>query len=103
MHATPNHYAYDPPAQASSTSPSKPPLTSAAQIIGLDPLLDVGQLAAYLGIPVSTLYDWRTRGLGPPAYRLGKHLKFSVADVREWMAGQRDPAVPPEPTPHSRG
>ncbi|WP_227468062.1 helix-turn-helix transcriptional regulator [Microbacterium sp. YJN-G] len=37
---------------------------------GLEPLLDVGELAAYLGVPVSTVYDWRTRGLGPRAYRL---------------------------------
>ena len=30
---------------------------------GLEPLLDVGELAAYLGVPVSTVYDWRTRGV----------------------------------------
>lgn len=27
---------------------------------GLEPLFDVGELAAYLGVPVSTFYDWRT-------------------------------------------
>ncbi len=41
---------------------------------GLEPLLDAGDLAAYLGVPVSTVYDWRTRGLGPRAYRFGKML-----------------------------
>ena len=30
---------------------------------GLEPLLDVKELAAYLHVPVSTVYDWRTRGL----------------------------------------
>ena len=59
---------------------------------GLEPLIDVGELATYLGIPVSTIYDWRTRGLGPPAYRFGKHLKFSVSDVRVWIEQQRDGA-----------
>lgn len=39
---------------------------------GLDPLLDVGEFAAYLRVPVSTVYDWRTRGLGPRAYRFEK-------------------------------
>ncbi len=57
---------------------------------GLEPLLDVAELAAYLGVPVSTVYDWRSRGLGPRAYRLGKHLKFAVSDVRTWVEGQRE-------------
>lgn len=57
---------------------------------GLEPLLDVGELAAYLGVPVSTVYDWRTRGLGPRAYRFGKHLKFAVSDVRIWIEQQRE-------------
>lgn len=59
--------------------------TTADNSWGLEPLIDVGELATYLGIPVSTIYYWRTRGLGPPAYRLGKHLKFAVSDVRDWI------------------
>ena len=66
--------------------------TTADNPWGLEPLLDIGELADYLGIPVSTIYDWRTRGLGPPAYRFGKHLKFAVGDVTEWIEAQRDPA-----------
>ena len=57
---------------------------------GLEPLLDVGDLAAYLGVPVSTVYDWRTNGKGPRAYRFGKHLKFAVSDVRIWVEQQRE-------------
>jgi excisionase family DNA binding protein len=63
----------------------------------LESLLDVGELAAYLGVPVSTVYDWRTRGLGSRAYRFGKHLKFAVSDVRTWMEQQRE-HDPPEAT-----
>lgn len=66
--------------------------SGAAQSQVLPPLLDVRELSAYLGVPVSTIYDWRTRGLGPRAYRFGKHLKFAVADVAEWFELQRDPA-----------
>ncbi|UOQ89484.1 helix-turn-helix domain-containing protein [Agromyces endophyticus] len=59
---------------------------------GLDRLMDITELAAYLGVPVSTVYDWRTHGKGPVAYRFGKHLKFAVADVRAWVAEQRESA-----------
>jgi excisionase family DNA binding protein len=57
---------------------------------GLEPMLDVGDLAACLGVPVSTVYDWRTHGKGPSAYRFGKHLKFAVSDVRTWVEQQRE-------------
>jgi excisionase family DNA binding protein len=58
----------------------------------LEPLLTIGELSEYLGVPLSTLYDWRTRGEGPVAYRFGKHLKFAVADVASWMASRREGA-----------
>lgn len=47
---------------------------------GLDPLIDITELAAYLGVPVGTVYDWRTNGKGPRAHRIGKRLKFAVSD-----------------------
>ncbi len=55
---------------------------------GLEPLLDMAELAEYLGVPLSTIYDWRTRGLGPRAYRFGKRLRFALSDVRSWMEEQ---------------
>jgi excisionase family DNA binding protein len=57
---------------------------------GLEPLLSVGELADYLGVPVSTIYDWRTGGHGPVAHRFGKHIKFALTDVRAWVAAQRE-------------
>ncbi|MGV8847521.1 hypothetical protein [Tessaracoccus sp.] len=27
-------------------------------------------MSEYLGVPVSTIYDWRSRGVGPRAYRV---------------------------------
>lgn len=60
----------------------------------LEPLLDITELADYLGIPISTLYDWRARGLGPRAYRFGKRLKFALSDVQAWMESQREPKSP---------
>jgi excisionase family DNA binding protein len=50
-----------------------------------DVLLTTQQLADLLQIPVDTLYAWRSRGEGPPAYRLGKHLRFRAAEVSSWL------------------
>jgi excisionase family DNA binding protein len=66
------------------------PPTSSTESWGLEPLMDVAELASYLGLPVSTVYDWRVHGKGPVAYRFGKHLKFAVSDVRDWVAEQRE-------------
>jgi excisionase family DNA binding protein len=66
------------------------PPTSGTNSWGLEPLMDVAELASYLGLPVSTVYDWRVHGKGTAAYRFGKHLKFAVSDVRAWVAEQRE-------------
>lgn len=58
---------------------------------GLEPLLSVEDLAEYLGIPVTTIYDWRVDGKGPCGIRVGRHVKFAVSDVRDWLAQQREP------------
>ncbi|PRB04601.1 excisionase [Microbacterium sp. MYb72] len=57
-------------------------------------MLDVGDLAEYPGVPASTDYDGRAHGLGPRAYRFGKHPKFALADVQIWIEQQRDPEPP---------
>jgi len=57
---------------------------------GLEPLLSINDLASYLGVPVATIYDWRTNGTGPVGHRFGKHVKFMVSDVRAWVESQRD-------------
>lgn len=54
----------------------------------LEPLLSIEQLAEYLGVPVTTIYDWRVDGKGPRGARVGRYAKFAVSDVREWVAQQ---------------
>jgi predicted DNA-binding transcriptional regulator AlpA len=44
--------------------------------------------SAFLGVPVGTLYQWRYRRLGPPAYRVGRHLRYDPAEVRQWLREQ---------------
>lgn len=46
------------------------------------------EVADYLQVPVKTLYRWRYAGEGPPAYRVGRHLRFRWSDVEGWLAGR---------------
>lgn len=52
------------------------------------PLWSVDDTSMWLGVPVATLYQWRSRRLGPRAYRVGRHLRYDPADVREWLDAQ---------------
>jgi len=51
-------------------------------------LWDVSDVAAYLRVPVETVYRWRKRRIGPPAARIGRHLRYDPAVVRSWFASQ---------------
>src|SRR4051812_13003699 len=42
------------------------------------------ELAARLKIPLKTLYAWRYRGEGPPALKVGRHLRYRARDVERW-------------------
>jgi excisionase family DNA binding protein len=48
-------------------------------------LLSVRQLADYLAVPVSTVYQWRTQGRGPSGFRVGKQVRYRTSDVVEWL------------------
>ena len=53
-----------------------------------DRLVNVDELAAYLDVPVKTLYAWRYRREGPPAFRVGRHLRYRWSDVLRWIDRQ---------------
>ena len=50
-------------------------------------LVDVHELAAYLEVPVKTLY----RREGPPAFRVGRHLRYRWRDVQRWIQERIEP------------
>lgn len=54
----------------------------------LDPLLSIQDLAAYLDLPVATLYAWRHRGQGPSGFRVGRHVRYRQSDVDQWIKDQ---------------
>jgi len=64
--------------------------TQPRAVSGLDPLLSIEDLAEYLGVPVTTIYDWRVGGKGPCGVRVGRHVKFTVSDVPAWIDAQRE-------------
>ncbi|MFJ4917171.1 MULTISPECIES: helix-turn-helix transcriptional regulator [unclassified Streptomyces] len=39
---------------------------------------------------VETLYTWRKTGVGPPAIRIGKYLRYDPAAVRAWVASNTE-------------
>jgi excisionase family DNA binding protein len=53
-------------------------------------LIDVQQLADYLDVPVKTLYAWRYRREGPPAFRVGRHLRYRRTDIQRWIQQRID-------------
>lgn len=66
----------------------------------LEPLLSIETLAEYVGVPVVTIYRWRTEGKGPCAVRIGRHLKFALSDVQAWLETVRE--THPGTTPGGR-
>jgi len=54
------------------------------------PLGTTVEVAAFLGVPIATLHVWRTRKKGPPASRVGKHLRYAWPDVDAWVAVQQE-------------
>lgn len=51
-------------------------------------LLSTDEVARILVVPVSTLYCWRYKGTGPKAHRVGKHLRYRLHDVLQWLDDQ---------------
>ncbi|MDP9427397.1 MAG: helix-turn-helix domain-containing protein [Actinomycetota bacterium] len=53
-------------------------------------LLPAQEVADFLGIPLTTLYQWRTKGTAPRAIRVGRHLRFDPQDVNAWCDRNAD-------------
>ena len=58
-----------------------------------EPLWTPTDVAAYLSVPVQTLYQWRRKRTGPPCRRVGRHLRYEPTAVRTWFAELSDDGV----------
>jgi excisionase family DNA binding protein len=56
-------------------------------------LWSVRDVADYLGVPVKTVYQWRSTGYGPTARRVGKYLRYKPSEVMAWFDALTDPTV----------
>ena len=65
-----------------------PVITTPATVLGG---LTPAEICHERQIPLQTFYQWRSRGVGPHAYRIGKHLRVSRADFEAWLVLRSDP------------
>ena len=57
-----------------------------------DRLLGPEEVAAFLGVPLRTIYRWRSRHEGPRGYRVGRHVRYRLDDIERWLADRSDTA-----------
>lgn len=48
-------------------------------------LMSAAELAAYLSVPIKTLYQWNYHGTGPKYIRVGNAARYRVSDVETWL------------------
>lgn len=60
-----------------------------ASMFGDDAKLDVAEAAAFLGLGVATLNDWRYRKRGPTYLKFGARIKYRLRDLKAWEAQQQ--------------
>lgn len=61
-------------------------LPTVAQLPKCERLWTFQDVSDFLGVPIGTLYQWRVRGEGPPAFKVGRHVRFDPDQVRTWLA-----------------
>jgi len=60
-----------------------------ATLSGLEPLIGIEVLAEYLGVPLQDALQVASRRQGPCSVRVGRHIRYFVSDVRDWLSQQR--------------
>lgn len=53
--------------------------------------LSPSEICHELQIPLQTFYQWRAKGIGPHAYKIGRHVRVSRADFEAWLELRSDP------------
>ncbi len=82
---SPNKHTLDVPVTMAKNPGTKPPVPLAKPR-----LLSSEDVAEYLGVPLGTVYRWRSRGEGPAGYRVGRHVRYKLADLEHWLERRRD-------------
>jgi excisionase family DNA binding protein len=48
-------------------------------------ILSIAEVSVYIGTPVSTLYQWRSRSEGPPSMKVGRHVRYRREAIDAWL------------------
>ena len=48
-------------------------------------VLSIQEVAKLLKVPVSAIYAWNRRGVGPPFYKVGRKLRYRKSNARNWL------------------
>lgn len=59
-------------------------LAEVDRLVPLEPVLE------FSGLSRQAFYSLRSRGEGPPAYRMGRRLMFAWPDVLAWAESRRE-------------
>ena len=71
-----------------NTSPRSTNTPATTEAARRGPLASPQEVAAYLGVPVKTLYQWKYRGIGPNVHKVGRHLRYRWSEVDAWVNAQ---------------
>ena len=52
-------------------------------------LMDTKAAAALMTIQEATLVDWRVKGVGPTACKVGRLVRYDLEDIMEWLRSRR--------------
>lgn len=48
------------------------------------------EICVLLQIPEQTFCQWRSKGVGPHAYRIGRHLRITRTNLDAWLLQRAD-------------
>lgn len=48
-------------------------------------LMDARATAAFLGVSVLSLADWRTKGIGPSYMKVGRCVRYRLSALEAWL------------------
>lgn len=55
-----------------------------------DRYLTPDDVAEIFDVPKETLYQWRKKRVGPPSFRIGKHVRYDPVDVHAYVAQRKN-------------
>lgn len=64
-----------------STAEPHPPVAA-------DALIDPRATAAYLGVSIMTLADFRTKRVGPDYIKVGRCVRYRRSDIEAWLVSR---------------